>query len=173
MTMEEPKRMTLTDGSPVPADDSHKQLREDGQQKGYVVLSSAERAKGFVEPVRHSYVHVGRLPPANLRDLTDDEKERYGKYGYVKYESYGPEQAPVCGTFWTQEMLDSVTGGCGKSTEMGDSLAETYAADPEFYGKTFCCHCRKHFPVGENGEFVWANSTQRVGTRSVKAPIEE
>uniref|UniRef100_UPI0013DC75B6 hypothetical protein n=1 Tax=Stenotrophomonas maltophilia TaxID=40324 RepID=UPI0013DC75B6 len=28
-----------------------------GQQKGYVVLSEAERAKGFVRPVRDSYVH--------------------------------------------------------------------------------------------------------------------
>jgi hypothetical protein len=32
-------------------------LLPDGQQKGYVVLSAAERAKGFVRPVRRSYVH--------------------------------------------------------------------------------------------------------------------
>lgn len=31
--------------------------RGDGQQKGYVVLSEAERAKGFVRPVRKSHVH--------------------------------------------------------------------------------------------------------------------
>ncbi len=30
-----------------------------GQQKGYVVLSAEERAKGYVRPVRRSYVHVG------------------------------------------------------------------------------------------------------------------
>lgn len=28
-----------------------------GQQKGYVVLTAEERAKGFVRPVRRSYVH--------------------------------------------------------------------------------------------------------------------
>lgn len=27
--------------------------------KKYLVLSEAERAKGFVRPLRHSYVHVG------------------------------------------------------------------------------------------------------------------
>lgn len=29
----------------------------DGQQRDYIVLSDAERAKGFVRPVRRSYVH--------------------------------------------------------------------------------------------------------------------
>lgn len=28
-----------------------------GQQKGYVVLTEEERAKGFVRPVRYAYVH--------------------------------------------------------------------------------------------------------------------
>jgi hypothetical protein len=31
-----------------------------GMQKGYIVLTPEERAKGFVRPVRHSYVHVGK-----------------------------------------------------------------------------------------------------------------
>jgi hypothetical protein len=48
-------RTTLTDGSPVTPD--HRELRPDGQQKGYVVLSADERAKGFVRPLRHSYRH--------------------------------------------------------------------------------------------------------------------
>lgn len=47
--------VTLTDGSPVTPD--HRELRPDGQQKGYVVLSAEERAKGFVRPVREKYVH--------------------------------------------------------------------------------------------------------------------
>lgn len=46
---------TLTDGSPVTPD--HRELKENGQQKGYVVLSEEERAKGFVRPVRDSYIH--------------------------------------------------------------------------------------------------------------------
>lgn len=47
---------TLTDGSPVT--DDHRDLKVNGQQKGYVVLSEAERAKGFVQPVRRTYVHT-------------------------------------------------------------------------------------------------------------------
>lgn len=31
--------------------------RGDGQQKDYIVLSDAERAKGFVRPVRQTYIH--------------------------------------------------------------------------------------------------------------------
>ncbi len=48
---------TLTDGSPVTPD--HREIDpKTGMQKGYVVLSAEERAKGFVEPVRHSYRHL-------------------------------------------------------------------------------------------------------------------
>lgn len=47
----------LTNGQPVPEDGSHRKLRPDGQQEGYVVLSPAERAKGFIRPVRESYIH--------------------------------------------------------------------------------------------------------------------
>ena len=48
---------TLTDGSPVTPD--HREINpETGQQKGYVVLSEEERAKGFVRPVRYSYIHT-------------------------------------------------------------------------------------------------------------------
>lgn len=104
------RKTTLTDGSPVTED--HRELKENGQQKGYVVLSDEERAKGFIRPVRHSYVH---------------EK-------------------------------------CGSVTTMGQALAETYAADPFFYSGTFCAHCASHFPVGEDGEFKWLDSDEKVGT---------
>ena len=33
-----------------------------GQQKDYIILTPAERAKGFIRPVRRSYVHVGKPP---------------------------------------------------------------------------------------------------------------
>jgi hypothetical protein len=102
---------TLTDGSPVPVDNSHVKLKPNGQQEGYVVLSADERAKGFVEPVRQSYVHAK----------------------------------------------------CGTLTTMGRSLAETYARDPHFYTGTFCAGCRNHFPVGDDGEFYWDNTNQKVG----------
>ena len=47
---------TLTDGSPVTP--AHRDIDPaTGQQKAYVVLSSEERAKGFVRPVRNAYMH--------------------------------------------------------------------------------------------------------------------
>lgn len=46
----------LTDGSPVT--DDHRELRPDGQQKGYIVLTKDERAKGFVRPFRDAYRHT-------------------------------------------------------------------------------------------------------------------
>lgn len=50
-------KITLTDGSPVTSD--HREIDPaTGQQKGHVVLSAEERAKGFVRPVRQSYVHL-------------------------------------------------------------------------------------------------------------------
>ena len=52
---------------------------------------------------------------------------------------------------------------CGVTT-MGDTIAATYARDPFFYSGTFCCHCGTHFPVGEDGEFVWQGTNEKVGT---------
>lgn len=49
-------KRTLTDGSPETSD--HRELRPDGMQKGYIVLSAEERARGFVRPVRDAYRHL-------------------------------------------------------------------------------------------------------------------
>lgn len=35
-----------------------REIKPDGQQKNYLVLSDEERAKGFVRPVRTTYRHV-------------------------------------------------------------------------------------------------------------------
>lgn len=44
-------------GGPLP--ENHREINQStGQQKAYVVLSADERAKGFVRPVRDSYVHL-------------------------------------------------------------------------------------------------------------------
>lgn len=51
-------RQELASGEPVPEDRSHAALKSNGQQKDYVVLSPAERARGFVRPVRRSYRHT-------------------------------------------------------------------------------------------------------------------
>jgi hypothetical protein len=109
----------LADGSPETPD--HRELGADGQQKGYIVLTPAERAKGFVRPVRSSYVHVGRMQ-----------------------EFENPDHPSGAVQNWSQRI-----GGCGKVTTMGRAVAETYARDPGFYNGTFCCACGSHFPLDE------------------------
>lgn len=133
-------------------------IRPDGQQAVYLVLSDEERAKGFVRPVRRSYRHVGCRPKGPTRPLTDEEKVRGPDVGYVCFEPYGPEREPVVGRYWTQQQLNS---GCGVVTTMGQALAETYARQPDFYSATYCVGCRKHLPVEE---FVWDGTEERLGT---------
>jgi hypothetical protein len=108
-----PERVTLSgkppaeghekSGAPQPIDP------KSGMHGDYWVLSDEERAKGFVRPVRDSYIHAK----------------------------------------------------CGGHTIMGRKLAETYARDPSFYGATFCCACRAHFPVRE---FTWDGTNETVGS---------
>ena len=142
-------------GAPGPIDP------KTGMHTDYWVLPPAERAKGYVRPLRNTYVHVGVKPPTNLRDLTAEEHERYDQYGYIKYEAYGPEHSPIVGRYWTKETLASLGKGCQASTTMHMAFAETYARDPNYYGSTFCAHCKEHFPVEE---FVWAGTDERVGS---------
>ena len=160
MTEDAPKT-TLTDGSPVT--DDHKELKENGQQKGYVVLSEEERAKGFVRPVRRSYSHVGPLGPTfPLCDLTAEQQERNDGGDYVKFEPYPEDyRGASLGRYWTQAQLDAIGKGCGTVTTMGIALAETYARDPNFYGSTFCSGCGAHHKVAE---FVWDRTDERVGS---------
>jgi hypothetical protein len=108
--MKDEPRTTLADGTQIYPE--HTALKPNGQQQDYVVLAEEERAKGFVRPVRHSYVHLK----------------------------------------------------CGGATRMSQTIAETYARNPYFYSGTFCCHCGAHFPVGDDGEFVWEGTQERVGS---------
>lgn len=136
---------------------------EPGPQKEvYLVLSEEERAKGFVRPVRRAYKHVGPAAPKYaLLDLTDEQKERYSKYGYVKFEAYPESESPVLGRYYTQQQLDEIGKDCGAVTIMAPDIAETYARDPGFYGATYCMQCRMHKPVGE---FVWLDDGTVVGS---------
>ena len=60
----------LSGGGEVTAD--HRELKENGQQRGYVVLSDAERAKGFVRPYRDAYRHAAcRAITTMSRDIAE------------------------------------------------------------------------------------------------------
>lgn len=154
-------RTPEVDSGPTPTEET----LGDGQKADHWVLSDLERAKGYVRLVRLSYRHVGLPvpPPERLRDLTPEEEERFGGNGYVKFEPYGEDRAPVTGRFWTLEQLKR-GNICGAETRMPAKCAETYAAQPGFYGQTFCCACGGYFPVGADGEFVWLDDGTRVGT---------
>lgn len=87
-------QQTLTDGSPVTPE--HREIRADAMQKGYVVLSDAERARGFVRPVRRTYVH-----------------EKCGvatTMGHALAETYARDPKFYSGTFCV---------GCGKHFPVG------------------------------------------------------
>jgi len=136
--------------------------KDSGQQECYLILSDEERAKGFVRPVRTSYVHVGKeIDTSKMRDLTDEEKERHKQWNYIGYIPEEDKDSPITGRFIKESDLKK---GCGTVTTMGLKLAETYARDPKFYGGTFCCGCGTHLPVGEDGEFVWQGTNEKVGT---------
>lgn len=136
----------------------NKKRETDGQNEAYLVLSDEERALGFVRPVRTSYKHVGVQVTGETRELTGEEKERFKGSGYVLFEKYPPDRAPVEGRYLTARQ---VRGGCGRVTTMGRKIAETYARDPSFYGSTFCVECDEHLPVAE---FVWSGTDDRVGS---------
>lgn len=131
------------------------------QKEAYLVLSDEERAKGFVRPLRLSYQHVGLSPKYPLRDLTDEEKEQYATWGYVKKEVYPESESPLTGKYWTQTQLDKMGKGCGTVTTMNRAIAETYARDPHFYGATYCVGCQMHLPLAE---FVWTDDGTPVGS---------
>lgn len=139
------------------------------QAKKYLVLSDEEIKKGFKRPIRSSYVHVGKALPSlhegELEELSAEDTEHYKSEGWValfKYKNTSNGLGKMC----TQKEVDHILnkkaniGGCNTSTTMGLKLAETYAAEPGFYGYTYCCGCQKHLPVEE---FVWDDGS-RVGS---------
>lgn len=59
---QKPEARILTNGKSESEMPDYRELGADGQQKAYVVLAEAERARGFIRPVRMAYVHVGLNP---------------------------------------------------------------------------------------------------------------
>lgn len=101
-------KVTLTDGSPVPEDRSHTEDRGDGQQKGYVILSDEERAKGFVRPIRRNYLHL--------------ECNTVTTMGQSIAETYARDPKFYSGTFCVQ---------CGAHFPVGPEGEFVWVDDPE------------------------------------------
>lgn len=77
----------------------------DGMQKKYLVLSEQERAKGFIRPVRQTYIHVGvgghELDP---NDISKSGLKGNGcgvatKMGLALSETYAREPSFYSGTY--------------------------------------------------------------------------
>lgn len=50
---------------------------------------------------------------------------------------------------------------CCAVTKINQAIAETYASVPSFYDQTYCCYCKKHYPVSE---FLWDGTNQKLGS---------
>lgn len=97
-------KTTLTDGSPVTA--GHREIDPvTGQQKGYVVLSAEERAKGFVRPVRRSYIH--------------DKCGQETRMGVELAETYARDPTFYSGTFCATCRAHFPVGAAGEFTWAG------------------------------------------------------
>lgn len=97
----------LTDGSMVPEDGSHKVLKPNGQQQGYVVLSPEERAKGFVQAVRSSYRH---LPCGGVTTMGQSLSETYARNPWF----YSGTFCTTCGSHYDLDQFEWV-GSKGES----------------------------------------------------------
>lgn len=163
-------RCTVSGKTPVNPDDApvpNSATKPDGQHVDHWVLCETERAKGFVRPVRESYIHVGRPGPKYyITDITDPELlKNFADMGWTMYEPYPPgAHGSALGRYWSQKDFDSINKGCGCKTTMPYACAETYARSPGYYGTTFCCGCGTYLKVGRDGEFVWDGTDERVGT---------
>lgn len=92
----------LASGTEVPEDCSHTKLKANGQQQDYVVLTPEERAKGFVRPVRRTYIHVGKDPVMDGIVLIKAGKEACGTrttMGLAIAETYARDPKFYSGTF--------------------------------------------------------------------------
>lgn len=84
----------LVSGRPVPDDRSHTKLKPNGQQEDYVILTSEERAKGFVRPVRRTYVHQ---KCGTTTTMSQSIAETYAR----KPDFYSGTFCVACGTHFT------------------------------------------------------------------------
>ena len=143
--------------------------KAEGQNEVYLVMTEEERSKGYVRPVRDSYIHVGALIDFDFEivRLSPEDIEHFKEFNYVYKAVNLDKESSLRGRYLTEKdfkTLDRKTkrvGGCGVVTKMGYAIAQTYAKNPKYYGATFCVGCNKHLPVNE---FFWDKTEEEVGS---------
>lgn len=137
------------------------------QNEVYLVLSEDEISKGFIRPVRTSYVHIGKKIKGVPESLSKDDIEKYKDEDWVAFAK-NPDYPAIdsyTGTYLTKNDVDTfdngLVGGCGAVTVMNQTISETYARNPKFYGSTYCMGCKKHLDVNE---FIWDKTNEKVGS---------
>lgn len=94
-------------------------------------------------------------PPNHLKKRADGQQTSYVVMSDMKLK----------GTMPTRPFQKRVRHlRCMTLTEMHDKMAMTISRDPTFYKALFCARCQGHFKIGQDGEFLWDKSDQRVGT---------
>lgn len=96
--MEKKPKTQLVSGNKVPEDGSHTELKNNGQQKDYVVLSPEERKKGFVRPYRDTYLHK---PCGTTTTMRSAIAETYARDPYF----YGGTFCCNCGKHFPLEQF--------------------------------------------------------------------
>jgi len=109
------------------------------------------------------YCTVKGEEPVNDRSAPAPTNERLLDGQHTDHWTMCPGEIIKAG-FVRPVRLEYIHEKCGGLTRMPMACAETYAANPSYYGSTFCCTCHGYFPVGANGEFVWAGTNDKVGT---------
>ena len=93
-------------------------------------------------------------PPPDDFDYGDKKDD--GQYENHPTKDDGEFVQPV------RQRYTHVDGDCDKSvTRMGMKLAESFARDPEQYGKTFCSGCGDYYSLKE---FVWTDTDVHIDT---------
>lgn len=106
--MTDEQKTELADGGPVTED--HQLIDpETGLQKGYVVLTREERAKGFVRPVRQFYVHKTCGVVTKMAGAIAETYARDPKFYGATYCVACKTHRPLTEFVWdgTQEMVGS------------------------------------------------------------------
>ena len=101
------EKRELTDGTPVT--DDHREIKKNGQQKAYVVLTKEERDKGFVRPVRKTYLHKTCDTTTTMGDSIAETYARNPKFYNGTFCHKCSDHFPLDEFVWdgTEEMVGS------------------------------------------------------------------